>query len=142
MTTFTKKIGMSKFWNAKTDARNLKPNEERTLCIVIGNATGVKVGTSQYGDFTGVTGLFEFTNTATGEVTASTTAYVPDVLLGYIQPSLGETRQFAVEIYAKQDSNSPVGFSYTFKPLIEAQDPLLEMRTQLNAIEAPKKASK
>lgn len=134
MTSFTKKIGMNKFWNSKVESRNLKQGEERAICRVVGNATGVTRGTSQFGDYVGLTGMFEFTDLKTGEVTRSTTAYLPDVVMGFATPDQDEARKFAIDILAKFDEKSPVGFSYSFNPLIEAQDPLASMRDEIPAL--------
>lgn len=132
-----KKVGMNKFWAAKSEGKKLANGETLNICRIVGQASGVKHGESNFGPWTALTGLFEFTDLRTGETIATTQAFVPDILLGYVQPTEGDNVKFAVDMYAIGSDTSPVGFEYGFKTLIEAQDPLLEMKKQLAALPAP-----
>lgn len=138
MAAINKKLGMSNFWDAKKEGRKIVEGKRQPICRLIGQVTGKKVVDTQFGTSVGLTGMFEGTNLSSGEVLMATTAYVPDVLLGLITPNDGDKGvQFAVDIFAKYDEKSPVGFSYEFEQVIETADPLQALRSQIAALPAP-----
>lgn len=143
---FIKKISTKTVLGKKVTAKLLNGQKEVTLMRVIGSATGLKLGESDMGAWTALQGRFEATNLETGEVFAAGLCFLPDVALNYIAPAIqsgGKAVMFAIDITVLDDENSPVGYVYGFRPVIEAADPLDELRSQVKALlPAPDKKGK
>lgn len=113
------------------------PEEGKTewLCQIVGVATGVKTGNSNFGDWTALTGSFQGSNMETGVITRSGVCFLPDVALNLITPGLmqKETKgiEFAFNIGIKFDDDSTTKYVYVVEPIFEASenDPL-EMLTK------------
>lgn len=106
------------------------PDKELKLCRIAGFASGVKSGTTQYGQWDALTGEFAATNYATGEMFAGKTALIP--------AAMGEALVTAVTTALEEDASSKVRFSvdisvarsprepdkkyvYFVRPVIEAE---------------------
>lgn len=107
---------------------------------VIGVAVGTKVGESDYGDWTALTGDFEATNPVTGQVFRSPIAFLPDVALTPIQVGLSQEGargvRFAVMVTATFNEDVTTKYEYGFRPLIEASadDPVAQIKAQMLAL--------
>lgn len=150
MSALTKKISTAKIYG-KINVRKLpEDGSVLNLYTVIGVAIGTKSGTSDFGDWTSLTGQFEATNMETGERLSSANCFLPDVAQGLVEAQLAQEGtqqvQFAFVIGAKADEGSPVGYSYTAQPVLapDAKDPLAELRGSVTALalEAPKAKAK
>lgn len=112
----------------------------RPLYRVIGIATGVRKGSTAYGDFVGLTGQFEATNIATGEVFVAPQCFLPDPINGMIAAKVQTpddsgkpvTAQFAVEVGIKP-AKTTIGYEFTVREIAEVQeaDPLADLRKAL-----------
>lgn len=102
---------------------------------VIGMASGVKSGTTNFGDYTALTGVFKATNLDTGAIMGGSTCFLPDVALDMVAGllAMGKAVEFGFDIHADLNENSPVGFSYSAIPLASGEhDPLAALEAKLN----------
>lgn len=119
--------GRPEFEKGSADGTEIK------LMQIFGQATGVKGGTSTYGDWECLLGNFEATNLENGDTFRAAQLFMPDVahepITQAVKLSSGAV-DFAVEIVAVKDSESSVGYLYSMRPLIEAgeSDPLKVLR--------------
>lgn len=88
---------------------------------VVGVANGVKRGTSDYGDWEALVGMFKATNLITGENHRSSKCFLPDVATDMIASvvSNGSPVEFAIDIHAVVDDESQLGYTYAVHPLLE-----------------------
>jgi hypothetical protein len=112
---------------------------------VMGIASGVKVGSSDHGDWKAVTGTFKAINVHTGEEFLSSTCFLPDVAMDMIfgEVKNGQRVEFAFNIIAELNEESDVGFIYKAVPLFKEEfNPLKALEERLKggtlALEAPK----
>jgi hypothetical protein len=113
---------------------------------VYGMAHKVRRGESDNGPWVGLVGRFEAVRIEDGVLYAATQCFLPEPMSSMIAEELDggedspDSVQFAFEIGVKK-SDSPVGYEYTTKPVIEAggADPLADLRKQLPKLPAPKK---
>lgn len=121
------------------------PNPELLLCRIAGYASGIKTGTTQYGEWSAVTGDFAATNMQTGEMFMSNTAIVPgamgDAIVRTIAEKLGEDASaklaFSCDIGIKRSTRNPAEkYEYVVRPVIktEFQSPAMAL---LSPPEAP-----
>lgn len=143
-TKIVKKISMKTICG-KVSVKNLPDEGDKPLMRVIGQAKGIKTGTSDYGDWAALTGIFEATNIETGEVYRSGVCFMPEIAQDMVIPALMQDSatavDFAFEIGAEASEDSSVGYVYTIKPLIEAaeSDPLRALSEQVQkSLPAPK----
>lgn len=115
------------------------------LMQVYGHAQRVKEGTTDFGSYQKLLGQFEAVNLATGQVFQSPQCIMPEPANGMVAGQLlgdnpAEQVSFALEIGIKRDESSSVGYTYTTKQLVKAQDadPLADLRGKVKALEAPK----
>ena len=119
--------GRPEFEKGSADGTEIK------LMQIFGQATGVKGGTSTYGDWECLLGNFEATNLENNDTFRAAQLFMPDVahepIAQAVKLSNGAV-DFAVEIVAVKDSESSVGYLYSMRPLIEAgeSDPLKVLR--------------
>lgn len=113
----------------------------RPLWQVIGQATGVKAGTTQFGEFQALVGVFEAVNVETGEVFEAPQCFLPEPQNGAIATKLlngnATAVEFALEIGIKAPgAGSQQRYEYTCKTLREAgeSDPLDGLRRKLPAL--------
>lgn len=124
------------------------PEKATALFTVIGIANGLKVGMSNYGEWTALTGQFEATNIETGEVSTAPQVFLPEPWSGMIAAKVrtpdSETKtngvRFALEI-GVEPSDVPRGYEFTGKELVklDVADPLEALR---DALPQPKKNGK
>jgi len=119
---------------------------------VVGVATGTRTGISDLGDYTALEGTFRATNPETGEVSAASILYLPDVALIPIQVALTSSKavEFAIMVQVEyvaekegfKDGGSP--YEYSFESLIphSADDPLARLEAKVLALTAPKEEEK
>jgi len=127
-----KKLSIARCAGKMTVKRVLSaPDHRLPVLRVVGLAVGVKSGISDLGDWTALIGDFGVTNLETGEEFRGSTLYMPDVAQVPIEVQIkagAQSVQFALEIIAKGDDNSPVGFSYAVEQLVEPEnDPIARM---------------
>jgi hypothetical protein len=104
----------------------------------MGSASGTKKGTTDFGDWEALIGIFRAISPS-GDVFESGTCFLPDVALGMITGQLNAGAvgvDFAFRLYAVLDENSPVGFSYRAEPLLNTVDNPLDRIAKL--LTAPK----
>lgn len=115
------------------------------LMRVIGQAVGLKIGTSAYGDWTALVGRFKATNLETGEVSEASQCFLPEIAMVPIQVALANASQggsvtFAIDVSvraipANKRKLGGVAYEYTFDPVIEPNDddPLVALERQIQA---------
>ena len=125
------------------------PEKATALFRVMGIASGVRTGRTQYGDFTGLTGQFEAVRIDTGETFIAPQCFLPEPMNGMIAAKVQTrdeetgntmTAQFAVEVGVKPATNN-VGYEYTVRPIVEVEeaDPLAALRKALPPVCIPKR---
>lgn len=143
-----KKISVAKVFgkvNAAIIARDGEgdgPAKKLFVGTFYGSASGTKEGTTDYGDYRALTGVFRAINPA-GEVFESGVCFLPDVALDMITGALdgGATSvDFAFKIYAALDAESNVGYTYRAEPLLNQTDNPLDRIAGL--LTGPKAAPK
>jgi hypothetical protein len=124
-----------------------KPKGPTALYRVIGTVIGVKTGTSTYGGWTALMGDFEAINLDSGEMYASSKAFLPEPALSMLAAASMKSPggvEFAVEVGVKP-ANNAFGYEYTVRPLIDSAptDALKALRgvafADVKAIAAPAK---
>lgn len=138
-----KKASHSMF--VKANAATLAKNSVQTLHVlrVAGLAVGTKEGTTQYGPYVGLVGNFTCVNPQSGETVKAASLFLPDVAMAPLAAAvkMGQTPQFAFDVYLNLDEKSPVGVSYSIVDLApQENDPvasLLAGAPALKALPAP-----
>ena len=140
-----KKVSVAKVFGKVNAAIIAKTGgNEIHVMRILGSASGVKSGVSDYGDWKALSGQFRATNPETGEQTDAATAFLPDVALDMITGALdgGATAvDFAFDIFAVLDDSSSVGYTYRASPLLQAAEdsPINRIAAKLQAmLPAPK----
>ena len=112
---------------------------------VWGRANRVKTGSSDFGEFVKLLGMFEAVNLETGVVSRAPVCILPEPANGMIAAQLQGDEPaaevaFALEIGVKRDESSSVGYKYWTRELVKASDadPLADLRSKVKALEAPK----
>lgn len=112
------------------DALETAKATEIKLCKIVGYASGVKTGTTSFGDWYAVTGEFAGTNYETGEIFIAKTAIIPgamgdaivDTVTEKLTEDAGSKVAFAVDIYVKRSPRNPdEKYEYIVRPLMDAQ---------------------
>lgn len=112
----------------------------RTVARVVGIVRAAEVLETQYGEATRFRGEFRAYNEERDEF-ASTALFLPEpaqsLLLEASERSEGGV-QFAFDVGVKPDAASPLGYSYTVRPLIDAapSDPLQALLQQVKSAPA------
>jgi len=127
-------------------ARPAEDDPEKILFDVYGLARRAEVVTTAFGDSMKFRGDFEAVNSETGEVFRSTVMYLPELAADMLANAIGEGAnavEFGFRIGMKP-SDSPVGYEYTIKPLVETRDSdaLESIRGSVKALAAPEPESK
>jgi len=118
------------------------------LVQMVGIATSIKTGTSNFGDWTALLGSFQATNMETGETVRSGMLFMPDVALNLIIPSLNNKDnkgvEFGFNIGVKKDAASSVGYIYVAEPIFDAaeNDPLEMITKKLPKLDNVKQIGK
>ena len=123
--------------NLKSLAKSLDNKHAVPLIRVVGLARGLKFGTSNYGDWTALTGDFiaePLHGDRAGERLRAGLLFLPDVALSLVQPyveglSKGDAIEVAFGIGLRADDETATGYVYTARFLQEPQanDPLLRL---------------
>lgn len=134
--------------------KEMKNGERRPIAHFIGRVEGTETGSSTFGDWVALLGIFKGINLETGEVFRSKKAFMPDAateqVIAYLDniENEGDSVEFALEIgiqrVIKKDAKDievGVGYEYSVSPLIEADmasDPLTEIEARMQqALPAP-----
>lgn len=131
---YLKKLSVKKVCGRPEFEKGSANGTEISLMQVFGQATGTKGGTSDYGDWECLLGSFEATNMETGETFRAAQLFMPDVahepIAQAVKLASNGIVDFAVEIVAVKDAESSVGYVYSMKPLIQAEesDPIRILR--------------
>ncbi len=128
---FQKKLSTQKIVG-KIVARDLEEGVDKDLYEVVGIASGVKSGSTDYGDWNALTGNFAAQSLESGEQFRSGVCFLPDVAL---DPILGQLEaganciEFGWVIGVRVDDDVLCGYSYYARPLVEADenDPLEQL---------------
>lgn len=143
-----KKLSVAKVFG-KVNAAVVAKAENGLLKImrVFGSASGTKIGVSDFGEWTALTGQFRATNLETGDVSDSAVLFLPDVALNLITAQLDAGAQsvdFAFDIHAVLDDSVAVGYSYRALPLLEmdAESPVARLEKKMAALALPAPAAK
>lgn len=118
------------------------PKQATDLYTVIGVATGIKTGTTNYGPWVGLMGNFEVIRTKDGKKFLSGTAFLPEPFNGMIASAVlaglrpdenGEVNPPAIRfviVVTIKPSNAAIGYEYVAKPLVEVSqaDQLADLR--------------
>lgn len=120
--------------SAKTLVGDVKTAPDGELFRVVGNATGIETGESQFGQWEALVGDF-LASSPDGKEFKAGKAFLPVTALNLLRGSLmeGNSVQFAFVIGKKKSSAAPVGYEYTITPMIETkEDPLKALMDQGN----------
>lgn len=102
---------------------------------IIGQANGIKTGTSQFGEWCAFQGKMEAINYVTGESFAAMQCFIPDPLQSMIRGALTENDnvEFAFTVIVKRRDDLKEGYEYLVEPHKAAQeaDPLAALRNLL-----------
>lgn len=131
---YVKKLSVKTVRGRPEFEKGSEDGTEISLMQIFGQATGTKGGTSTYGDWECLLGNFEATNMESGETFRAAQLFMPDVahepIAQAVKLASNGSVDFAIEIIAVKDSESSVGYLYSMKPLISAEesDPLKVLR--------------
>lgn len=134
----------------KVQANNNKPAAKTLVDVnnaggrlycgrLVGIASGIKTGTSQYGEWTSLVGSFVWTD-RNGVTTRAAQAFGPDVLIMPVVSALNAGQpaaNIAADVYVVESDDSPVGFSYVVQSAIEQTietDPVLALMQQATPV--------
>lgn len=109
---------------------------------LVGIASGIKSGVTEYGEWTALIGQFQFTDRF-GTVTRAVQAFGPDIVILPVVAALqsgAKSVNIAADVFGVADEKSPVGWSYTCSSAIEESDsdPLALLLATASAVEMPK----
>lgn len=142
MINLQKKISIPKVLGGKINRRAVEdaPNSQIDLIQVVGVASGIKTGSTQFGDWVALTGNFAAINLETGEQFRSGVCFLPDVALDPVVGQLNSGAsavEFGYTIGAKANSEIAVGYEYYARPLVEPDenDPLEKL---VSVMDSPK----
>lgn len=131
--------------------------KETAFCRIVGQATGMKSGTSKLGDYVKFSGLFQASNYLTPEIDyRSSKLILPQVASGTLEGMLGSALAeikgpegasgaavvFAFELTVKGDATSAVGYVFGMRSLVKGKDPLEKLFEQLPPVPSLKMISK
>lgn len=126
--------------------KDFKPNT--LLFRVVGIATGIQTGESDYGEWVKLKGQFSAINHLTGEAFRSRSCMLPELASGDIEDAVvseeNDSVEFGVDITISP-SDSATGYQYGVIPLLEANgdDPLTRLTQRVAAsLEAPEEKPK
>jgi hypothetical protein len=153
--TPSRKLSAKAVWG-KIKRADIPEKGVKPLFTIIGQAMGVRKGTSEYGEWTALVGTFEATNIDTGEVFSGPECFLPEPFNSMIANKLQgvgavHAIDFAFEIGIKAapaDQPTRVPYEYTCKPIQDptAGDPLKALRGRVSehrkALPAPAKKAK
>ena len=146
-TSYVKKLSVKTMNAIPANLKELENGARVAVAHFIGRADGVETGTTAFGDWKALTGVFKGVNLETGEIFRGAKCFMPDIAVEEIAARLAELEgndsaiEFAVEIGIQRDikldakgNEIGAGYSYTMSPLIEpdeAQDPLMAIESRI-----------
>jgi len=131
--------------------------KETAFCRIVGQATGMKSGTTDKGEYVKFSGLFQATNYLHPEIDyRSGKLILPPVASGTLEGMLGSAQAeikgaegasgaavvFAFELTVKGDTTAAVGYVFGMRSLVKGKDPLEKLFAELPAIPVLKLLSK
>lgn len=127
---------------------NAKKGHSILLFDIYGSASGIRSGTSNYGDWTMFTGSFEAVNLDTGEVFNGPQCALPEPALSMLRHQLSEhdNVQFAFRLGVKitnPDLKAATDYEYTVQPIVppSEDDALSALRQQVQGFALPAPAA-
>lgn len=128
--------------------------KETPVCRIVGQATDMKAGSTEKGDYTRFVGLFQATNYLNPEIDyRSGNLILPNVAAGMLEGMLGSARAefqdsgkegggaavvFGFEIIVKGDPTAATGYVFGVRSLIKGKDPLAKLLAELPPVPALK----
>jgi hypothetical protein len=126
----------------KVNRRELPADGSSKLVMrVLGQASAMKNGNTDFGEFTAFVGMFEATNVETGEVSRSGKIFLPSaaevMLAGALQGSTGPVA-FGFDIGVRESDNA-IGYEYTAESIFDVAetDPVEQMKKTMTAKALP-----
>lgn len=131
--------------------------KETAVCRIVGQATGMKAGSTQMGEYVKFSGLFQATNYLTPEIDyRSGKLILPPVASGSLEGMLGSAQAevkgsegatggavvFGFEITVKGDATAAVGYVFGVRSLLKGKDPLEKLFAELPPVPSLKMISK
>ena len=153
MSNLKKKITVKTMGFSSTkDIRKIAESGEGTpvpLIRVVGLVNGTKTGESDYGPWTGLTGMFRATNIHTGEEASAPVAFVPQYITEMIvgaNPSAENVLELGVDVCVQEDDTIVAGYEYVGvvhtqgdeSALVSLENRLPDL-PEVKALPAPKK---
>lgn len=117
----------------KAAAQDKKFGQKLTI---VGIASKVETGTTQYGEYQALKGTFKATRIEDGKVFNSGKCFLPDIALNLVAPAVEQNPngvQFAFTLGIKEATNN-VGYEYTVEPLLAAEEnnPIALIEAKIN----------
>lgn len=108
---------------------------------LVGIASGIKTGVTEYGEWTALIGQFQFTDRF-GNTVRAVQAFGPDIVIMPTVAALqagAKSVNVAVDVFGVIDDKSPVGWSYTCASAIAESetDPLALLLAAASEVAAP-----
>ena len=107
---------------------------------IMGTATGIASGESNFGEWKALVGQFAAINLLTGEESRSGKAFVPDTVTDIVETALNKLKadgeenasvEFAIDVEIVPNPDLAVGYEYNAIPHIqESADPFERLRAQ------------
>ena len=122
------------------------PEDDSTMELyqVIGIASAVQGGESNYGAWQCLSGRFRAVNLETGDGVESGRAFLPTIAHNLVAPKIvdGAHVEFALIIGARRSEYSPAGYEYVAEPIFVSEaDPMNQLAKRVEAarrVEAPR----
>ena len=109
----------------------------RELYQVMGIASAIQAGESNYGAWECLSGRFRAVNLETGEEVEAGKAFLPGLAHDLVASQIvdGAQVEFALIIGSRRSDASPVGYEYTAQPVLELSeaDPMNQLAKRVEA---------
>ena len=119
--------------NAKTLPED---GSTREIYQVIGIASAVQAGESNYGAWQCLSGRFRAANLETGDGVGSMKAFLPTAAHNLVAPQIvdGAQVEFAIIVGARRSDSSPSGYEYSAEPIFVSEaDPMKQLARRVEA---------
>ena len=132
----------------KVNRREIPEGGAIKVMRVIGQATDIKSGNSDYGMWNSFLGNFEATNVRTGEVFRSGQIFLPgtaeNLLMGAVKGAAGAPVAFGFDISVVDSPDSQISYEYGVESIMDVSetDPIALLKQQMTsapALPAPTK---
>ena len=131
-----KKISTKTVYGAVSAKMLPEDGSIRELYQVIGIASAVQVGESNYGAWQCLSGRFRAANLETGDGVGSMKAFLPAIAHDLVAPQIADGGQveFALIIGAHRSDSSPAGYEYTAETIFVSEaDPMNQLALRVEA---------